>query len=373
MTTAVGMIYIGTYAQADTDERNWSNENDNVFAGLHDKTVLKHVTTNVTTPKNDGIAYDDDQGQTASTITYNLGAGPVTATQDMVASYNVSIELGDGSVLNTVVNVIQLTNGATFINENANGLQLDGLSIRSIRLGCVVEENALGWYTARSISGARVVCFASGTRITTPDGDCAVEALKPGDLVQTQDHGPQPLLWCAMQVSTGQGKAAPVTIQSGALGANQPYQPLRVSRQHRVLIRSNLAVPLIGQEDVLVAAKDLIGLDGVDQAPSRGDIGYHHLLFAQHEVIFANGAACESFFPGPMAIEALSNQDRGQLQNALQQHNLTVEAYEICRPVLRGRQLRGLFKGFPSAARPIFAATGKTLPKVVAQGYQIHS
>jgi hypothetical protein len=167
-----------------------------------------------------------------------------------------------------VVNVIQLTNGVTFINENANGLQLDGLSIRSVTLGSVVEENALGWYTSRTVTGARIVCFASGTRIATPDGSRAVETLKPGDMVQTHDNGPQPLLWCAAQVSTGQGKAAPVTIQSGALGANRPNQTLRLSRQHRVLIRSALAVPLVGQKDVLVAAKDLIGIDGLIKLPA---------------------------------------------------------------------------------------------------------
>lgn len=346
MTTAVGMIYIGSFAQADTDEKNWSNENDNLFAGIHDKSVLKHVVTGVSTPKNDGIAYDDDNGQPASTITYDLGAGPVTATQDMVASYNVSIELGDGSVINTVVNVIQLTNGATFVNENSNGLQLDGLSIQTITLGSLVDDNATGWYTARTITTARVVCFATGTHITTPYGDRAVEALRPGDLVQTQDHGLQPLLWCAAQVSTGQGDTAPVTLQRDALGVNRPKHPLRLSPQHRVLIRSSLAVPLVGQEDVFVAAKDLLGFEGVDQSPSRGCIGYHHLLFAQHEVIFANGAACESFFPGPMAIEALSDADRGQLLRVIRQHDLTLDAYTICRPVLRGRQLRLLLKGW---------------------------
>jgi hypothetical protein len=339
------MIYIGSFAQADTDEKNWSNENDNLFAGVHDKSVLKHVVTGVSTPKNDGIAYDDDNGQPASTITYDLGAGPVTATQDMVASYNVSIELGDGSVINTVVNVIQLTNGATFVNENSNGLQLDGLSIQTITLGSLVDDNASGWYTARTITTARVVCFAKGTLITTPQGDCAVEALRPGDLVQTQDHGLQPLLWCAAQISTGQGKAAPVTLQRDALGSNQPSKPLRLSPQHRVLIRSPLAVPLLGQEEVFVAAKDLLGVEGIDQSPSHGCISYHHLFFAQHEVVFANGAACESFFPGPMAIEALPDADRGQLQQVAQLHNLTLDAYTICRPVLRGRQLRLLLQG----------------------------
>lgn len=371
MTSSVGMIYIGNYAQADTNETNWTNENNGLFAGKHDKSVLKHVTTEVSTPLNDGIAYDDDKGQTASNIGYNLGNGLVTGTQDMVATFNVSIKLGDGSTITTVVNIIQLTNGATFINENINGVQLDGLSIQSITVGSLVSDNATGWYTARTVVTAQIVCFVSGTRIATPNGARLVEQLRPGDLIDTQDHGPQPLLWCGAQLSAGQGKAAPITIQRGALGADQPRQVLRLSPQHRVLLRTPLAVPLVGQDDVLVAAKHLLALDGFDQIPTRGIIGYHHLLFAQHEVVFANGAACESFFPGPMAIEALSFDDRGQLQTILQHHNLTLDSYEICRPVLRGRLLCSLFQGFRPAVRPGLrsgsATAATTAPMLAAQ------
>ncbi|MCU0816565.1 MAG: Hint domain-containing protein, partial [Cypionkella sp.] len=38
-----------------------------------------------------------------------------------------------------------------------------------------------------------IACFTLGTRIDTVDGPRPVEALVPGDLVLTRDHGPQPL------------------------------------------------------------------------------------------------------------------------------------------------------------------------------------
>src|SRR5690606_32383544 len=44
------------------------------------------------------------------------------------------------------------------------------------------------------------ICFTSGTLIATPDGERAVETLRPGDLVMTRDHGPQELRWVGMRV-----------------------------------------------------------------------------------------------------------------------------------------------------------------------------
>ncbi len=40
-----------------------------------------------------------------------------------------------------------------------------------------------------------VMCFASGTMIEAEQGAVLVEDLRPGDLVQTLDHGLQPLRW----------------------------------------------------------------------------------------------------------------------------------------------------------------------------------
>jgi hypothetical protein len=40
-----------------------------------------------------------------------------------------------------------------------------------------------------------VPCFARGTMIRTPDGERPVETLVGRRLVETRDHGPQPLRW----------------------------------------------------------------------------------------------------------------------------------------------------------------------------------
>lgn len=40
---------------------------------------------------------------------------------------------------------------------------------------------------------AAPICFCAGAMIETPSGPRAIEYLRPGDLVVTRDHGPQPI------------------------------------------------------------------------------------------------------------------------------------------------------------------------------------
>lgn len=47
-----------------------------------------------------------------------------------------------------------------------------------------------------------IVCFVAGARIATAEGPIAVEALRPGDMVLTLDHGSQPLR-CGSRRSIG--------------------------------------------------------------------------------------------------------------------------------------------------------------------------
>ncbi|KIN60910.1 Hemolysin-type calcium-binding protein [Sulfitobacter noctilucae] len=329
---SIGVIYIGTFALADTLEDDFANENDDVYAGTHGNSVLQSLIVDVTEPLGDGIAYDDDDTQVGSQITYDLGGGAQTVSQDSVASYNVSLSLGDGTTLNTIVNVIQLTNGATFINENIDGVPLDNLNIQAVTLGTVVEDNAYGWMTARSIDNARIVCFASGTLIETPQGQRAVEDLTVGDLVTTLDHGPQPVIWHALQVASGLGNTAPIEVGAHALGPGMPFRRLLLSPQHRVLLRSPIVNRMVGTEEALVAAKLLCDAVGISVKPYLNKVTYHHILLPQHAILWANGAAAESFFPGPEALKSLEPAQLAQLNKCLEQRG---GDYGLCRDTIK--------------------------------------
>lgn len=133
-------------------------------------------------------------------------------------------------------------------------------------------------------------CFAATTRIDTPHGRVRVGALRPGDLVQTIDRGAQPVRQIWRRRSIGRGRAAPVQIDCGALGATAS---LRLSPQHAVLLRLPRAELLFGAAEVLVPAGALVGLAGVRWAPCAG-ITYVHLLLDHHALVLAEGVICET-------------------------------------------------------------------------------
>lgn len=137
-------------------------------------------------------------------------------------------------------------------------------------------------------------CFTPGTLIAVAGGARPVEALRPGDLVETLYHGLQPLRWIGRQTVEGTGPLAPVRFAPGAIGNDGP---LIVSPQHRILWRGAQAELLFAAPEVLVAAVHLVGRAGITRAP-MAEVTYIHLLLDRHEILLSNGAPSESFHPG---------------------------------------------------------------------------
>lgn len=154
-------------------------------------------------------------------------------------------------------------------------------------------------------------CFTSGTLIITQDGEKAVEDIETGDMILTADRGFQPVRWIGRRVVTPTDLALypqlrPVIIRAGTFG-NQ--RDLRVSPQHGMMNRHN------GQE-TLVRAKNVVEVMGADTAARDVEcdqVTYYHLMFDQHELIFAEGALTEAFFPGPSAVGSLDCDARDEL------------------------------------------------------------
>lgn len=162
------------------------------------------------------------------------------------------------------------------------------------------------------------ICFARGTMIATDRGEVAVEDLRSGDLVQTRDHGLQEIRWMDSQtLSAATLEAAahlrPIRISAGALGENTPTRDLIVSPQHRMLVRSRIAQKMFGTDEVLVAAKQLLLIDGIDVAENLDGVEYYHFLFDDHEVVIANGAESESLHTGPQALHTLGKAARAEI------------------------------------------------------------
>lgn len=169
-----------------------------------------------------------------------------------------------------------------------------------------------------------VVCFAAGTRIATPRGARRVEDLRPGDLVLSPDGRDLVLRQIMTRNLTAREtdrfeRLRPVCISAGALGPGVPHRDLRLSRQHRVMLRSVVAERMFGQREVLVPAIRLTALPGVFVEPAPGAVSYVHLVFETHEIVLAEGVASESFFPGREALQSLPPEARAEIETLFPQ------------------------------------------------------
>ena len=80
-----------------------------------------------------------------------------------------------------------------------------------------------------------------------------------------------------------------------------------------MLVRSKIAERMFDQTEVLVAAKDILGVEGIDVAEDLTKVRYYHFLFKQHEVVFAEGAPSESLYTGPEALKSVTEDERQEI------------------------------------------------------------
>lgn len=215
--------------------------------------------------------------------------------------------------------------------EDADGSDIDILDLSGVRANVLpdgpgsesgtVELLDDNGNVARRVTYSEIeqiiICFTPGTRIATPRGEIAVENLKAGDKVITRDNGAQTLRWVGrrdLKPNEMRMNAAfqPVLIRAGALGKDLPERDMLVSPQHRMLVKSDLAEMMFQEREVLIAAKHLTGLDGVDQVQT-GAVSYLHLMFDQHEVVLAEGAWSESFQPGDHSLRGIGAEQRQEI------------------------------------------------------------
>ena len=209
-------------------------------------------------------------------------------------------------------------------------------------------------------SASMIMCFTRGTKLTTSTGDVAIEELQVGDLVQTLDHGLQPIQWIGTRKL---GKAellaapnmVPIRVRQGALGNGLPEQDLIVSPQHRILIKSQISERMFGKAEVLVAAKHLTDIDGIELAEDLEDVEYIHVLCAQHEILFSNGAATESLYTGPQALKSISEAARQEVFALFPELKERDYPVEPVRDMIPGRKGRTLANRHQKNAKPLLS------------------
>lgn len=129
------------------------------------------------------------------------------------------------------------------------------------------------------------MCFLRGTSIKTPTGEACIEGLRPGDLVETVRGEARAVKWIGHGVYK-RNSVIPIRVARHALDERTPRRDLYLSPGHALFI-----------DGVLIRAKDLVnGVSITSVLPADRDaIEYFHIVLDTHDVIFAEGAAAETF------------------------------------------------------------------------------
>lgn len=233
----------------------------------------------------------DDRFIADNFVDPTTGAITIVGGSDGETGNGDTLELGDLADLSTL---IQISDG---INASGNETFHGSVTMDD---GTILNFSEI----------ENIICFTPQTRIATPLGLVAIEDLEVGDMVVTRDHGLQPIRWIEGRNVPAIDRFAPIRIRKNVLAGQD--RDLIVSPQHRVLFQGYRAELLFGESEVLVSAKHLV--DGLDVTQDEAEmVTYVHMLFDQHEVIYAEGAATESFHPGDIGFSTVGEQAREEL------------------------------------------------------------
>ncbi|MFT5272868.1 MAG: Ca2+-binding RTX toxin-like protein [bacterium] len=302
LTTVQGQFFHeDIYGGVNADTLYGGGGNDNIFGSDGDDFI------------DGGTGNDTLSGGAGSD--YFKGTGFGDGAADIVVDFNNTEDILDLSqFFETLTDVIAAT------TENLDGSISIDLSLGT-RVGAASGGSVQVFDTTiseLSDLNVNVLCFVSGTLIKTQRGDVTVEDLTVGDMVYTMDNGYRPIRWIGNRILdetelTLRPKLKPVCIMAGALGNNTPEIDLEVSPQHRVLVRSEIAMRMFGTCEVLIPAIKLVELDSIDQLMECTDVTYWHMMFDAHEIVLSNGALTESLFTGPEALLGVSLDAREEI------------------------------------------------------------
>ncbi|GAA6175856.1 Hint domain-containing protein [Sulfitobacter pacificus] len=303
-----------------------NNQNDDFNTEMDGFTITLTLTMNVNAGVTNSMRIAIADVADTNYDSNLLIAGDSVQTGLVALSDNIDLFPDGDKVIDVLAN--DINNGpGTLTITHINGVQVVAGDTITLPTGQTVELNADGTFTVTGdgdvenfnftytidngintdvgfVNATGVPCFVAGTMIATPDGERPAETLVPGDLVLTQDDGPQPLRWIGTREVAATGDFAPIHIRANTFGV---HRDLLVSPLHRVLIRDNLAELLFGEAEVLIAARDLVN-DRSVRRRAGGEVTYVHLLFDRHQVVFSEGLETESFLPGPQTTKSFERE-----------------------------------------------------------------
>jgi len=245
-----------------------------------------------------GVYLNDGTLFTSGTISGGLGTTLADAVQFGPADSSMVVEPGavfDGAIggfaIGDVIDVTNLTPSQVEGDVHGDTIAMGGsgtLDFTGIPSGDFFHFASYG-PTGTQITLSTTPCYRRGTRILAERGEVPIESLKMGDRVMTSSGIMRPIRWIGRRSYSGEAawgnrEVLPIRIGAGALGDGLPRRDLWVSPEHAMFI-----------EGLLIPASLLVNGASIVQEESVDEVTYLHLEFDSHTVIYAEGAAAESF------------------------------------------------------------------------------
>ena len=242
-------------------------------------------------------------GASAGTAAVKFGDYYGTMSVDTGASFTGTINNFYGADVIDLLNVTpqQAKNDVTFTYDSQRGFTYFDIKVTTASDGTLSMERTVSGnyktfqffnYTPDGTGGTDLTataCFLKGTRIRTEAGEAPIEDLKIGQRVLTRGGTHKAIKWIARRsyessVAAGNDDVMPVLIQAGALADGVPHRDLCVSPMHAMFL-----------DGLLIPAIDLVNGTSIVQLQDLETIEYFHIELEEHDVIFAEGAATESY------------------------------------------------------------------------------
>jgi hypothetical protein len=153
--------------------------------------------------------------------------------------------------------------------------------------------------------------ICQNTRIMTINGEVRIENLKAGDMIVTRDCGLQPLLWV--------GKVTPPQLHKAVYFTKNSINNSRdmiLCPNQLVALKGPQALLRYGQREVLIAAHTFVNGDTIHHTDTCRQV-FFQLLLKNHQVIYAEAAAMESYLPSVQNLALLAPDQKQQLFKAL--------------------------------------------------------
>jgi len=240
-----------------------------------------------------GAVLDLAGGFTGSAIMF-LGSDALLTVNDPAAyaatpvNFSASDAVDLVGVAPSLVTYSGGTGGQLTVYDNAGDLLTQfGMEIAPGQPAVSIVSDGFGG--ALITLGDELPCFTRGTGLLTPHGYKPVERLRPGDPLITASGASRPVRWIGRRTLDLGPRAArfalPVLIMPGAFGPGLPARRLRLSPLHCVFA-----------DGALFPVTHLVNGATILRDHEAAAMTYYHVELDRHDVLLAEGLACESYF-----------------------------------------------------------------------------